>query len=396
MVDLFCGAGGLSSGFTKAGWTILKAIDHFQPAVATYRSNLGDHVVEAEIDEGTILPKSTVIAGGPPCQGFSSAGLRRTGDHRNTLVSVYAKLIVQHRPMAFVFENVEGFLTGDGGHHVLELLQPLIEAGYQIHLRKINAANYGVPQLRKRVLAIGGLGWDPGFPSPINTAFGAPGAHLAGIGLPLSPTVSEALAGLPDPSESAPGFPQGHFTIPIKDEDALRVRSLGPGQTMRDLPDEMHHDSFRRRANRRVMDGTPCDKRGGAPAGIRRLLADEPCKAITGGARSEFVHPSQDRYLTLRECARIQTFPDSFEFTGKQVDQALLIGNAVPPCLAEVIGHHLAKGIRNAKPVMGKGALLSFIPTLSSGMSPALKQVVDKVLTSCSSQLYGEQVLNWD
>src|SRR5205085_9014239 len=141
---------------------------------------------------------------GPPCQGFSSAGLRKNGDARNSLISKFAQLVTELRPSAFVFENVEGFLTAENGGRVFELLRPLINAGYRIHLRKVNAANYGVPQHRKRVVAIGGLGWDPSFPPPTHSAFGAPGAHRAVRGLRHAPTISDAFLGLPLPTTEAP------------------------------------------------------------------------------------------------------------------------------------------------------------------------------------------------
>src|SRR5690606_29614679 len=152
-----------------------------------------------------------LIVGGPPCQGFSSAGLRRAGDRRNTLVSVFAQLIVSHRPLAFVFENVEGFLTAEAGDRVLELLTPLTHAGYPIHPRKINAANYGVPQHRKRVVAVGGFGWDPVFPEPTHRAYGAPGAELIASDRPAAPTIMHAIRDLPRPTKDQPGSPQGHW-----------------------------------------------------------------------------------------------------------------------------------------------------------------------------------------
>lgn len=178
VVDLFCGAGGLSLGFRRAGFDILRAVDNWKPAVDTYRANIGDHVVRQEIDMDCELPVSTVLVGGPPCQGFSSAGRRNHDDRRNSLVTVFSRLIAQYKPAAFVFENVEGFLTGVRGKFVFQLLEPVIEAGYRVHLRKVNAANYGVPQHRKRVIAVGCLGWEPSFPRPTHAAFGAPGAHL--------------------------------------------------------------------------------------------------------------------------------------------------------------------------------------------------------------------------
>src|SRR5207248_2363478 len=203
----------------------------------------------------------------------------------------FADIVARLQPMAFVFENVEGFLTGEDGAWVLDLLVPLIAGGYRIHLQKVNAANFGVPQHRKRTIAIGGIGWDPSFPMPTHTAYGAPGAHLATRQLPPTPTLTEALLGLPPPSTVEPGYPADHYYRPLRGIELERASVLRPGQTMRDLPQRLWHDSYSRRALRRVMDGTPTEHRGGAPAGIRRLCPDEPSKAITGGARSEFIHP---------------------------------------------------------------------------------------------------------
>lgn len=379
LLDLFCGAGGLSLGFKKAGFEVVYAVDNNAAALKTYVTNLGSHVSSFDLSKPTNLPRTTVIAGGPPCQGFSSAGLRRNDDLRNTLVSRFAQIVTDLKPLAFVFENVEGFLTAERGNRVIELLEPLISIGYHIHLRKVNAANFGVPQHRKRVIAIGGLGWDPAFPQPTHSAFGAPGAQLASRHLVPTPTIAEALVDLPLPTMDPPGIPQGHFYRPLSGVDLERALALKPGQTMRDLPNELQHASYRRRASRRVMDGTPTERRGGAPTGIRRLNSAEPSKAITGGACAEFLHPFEDRALTIRECARLQTFPDDFTFCGNNSDQAQLIGNAVPPLFAQMIAEHLAKELINAKPLTSEGVLLSFVPTLSEGVSPALKHVIDRV-----------------
>jgi DNA (cytosine-5)-methyltransferase 1 len=282
--------------------------------------------------------------------------------------------------MAFVFENVEGFLTGAGGRFVEELLGPVIDAGYRVHLRKINAANYGVPQHRKRVVAIGGLGWDPSFPEPTHTAHGAPGALLAGSRLPLTPSFNAALASLPAPSADRPGMPPDHVSCKFEGKDLERAQRLLPGQSMIDLPEALWHDSFRRRAFRRVMDGTPSEKRGGAPFGVRRLRGDEPSKAITGGSLRDFIHPEEHRPLTIRECARLQTFPDEFVFVGSKADRALLIGNGVPPRLAEVFARALIRELAGGSNGQSEGGLLSFVPTLSSGKSPALEAMCRRVM----------------
>lgn len=396
IADLFCGAGGLSLGFERAGWNVTYAADLSEAAVITYNRNFRRRAERVDLClEESKVPKATVFVGGPPCQGFSSAGMRRSGDKRNNLVGSFARIVAVQRPEAFVFENVEGFLTAHDGEFVVDLLGPLLTAGYWIHIRKINAANFGVPQHRKRVIAVGGLGWEPSFPKPTHTAFGAPGALLASAYLPLSPTVENALAGLPTAAEEAPGQPQGHHCKLLTGEDADRARALEPGQTMRDLPEAMHHRSYRRRAFRRVMDGTPTERRGGAPAGIRRLRANEPSKAITAGAKSEFLHPVEHRPLTLRECARLQTFPDDFVFLGRESEQWELLGNAVPPLLAYQIALDLLSDIEQAPSRGSRGALLSFVPTLSQGCSPALRAVSALVQKKFSAFVEPKELSLW-
>ena len=396
VVDLFCGCGGFSLGFERAGFRIIAAYDNWRPAVDTYNNNFQHAAQLVEISKTSELPKSTVIIGGPPCQGFSSAGLRKSHDERNTLVSIFSELVVHHKPDAFVFENVEGFLTGANGRFVFDLLVPLVEAGYRIHLRKVNAANYGTPQHRKRVVVIGGLGWDPSFPKSTHFAFGAPGAGLAnGQHFPPSPTIAEALDCLPNAvargSDSNIDFFDHTYTS-FNDVDMERARHLKPGQRMRDIPESMWHDSYRRRAHRRVMDGMPTERRGGAPAGLRRLSSNEPSKAITGGSLREYVHPIEDRPLTIRECARIQTFPDNFKLEGTQGEKIQMIGNSVPVLLSEIIAISLMKDLGSPLQKHNCGALLSFIPTLSRGMSPVLTALCEEVRERFSSKAISEQL----
>ncbi|MDQ3879315.1 MAG: DNA cytosine methyltransferase, partial [Actinomycetota bacterium] len=211
--------------------------------------------------------------------------------------------------------------------------------------------------------------------------------------LPATPSFKEALADLPRPTNDPPGIPTDHFVRTLNGLDAARVAALSAGQTMRDLPAEFHHASYRRRANRRVADGTPTEKRGGAPAGLRRLRLDEPSKAITGAAAREFVHPTEDRTLTLRECARLQTFPDSFMFSGTYSERATLIGNAVPPQFAEVIGRAVAAMLRGDRRIAGSsGRLIAFETTAADGKSPALQHVTSRVQAryKLTPTLFGE------
>ncbi len=242
--------------------------------------------------------------------------------------------------------------------------------------------NYGVPQLRKRVIALARLGQDPGFPAPTHHAYGAPGASREStLRLPLAPTVRESLAGLPEPHETSEGFPQGHALRSIGEGELQRIRSLGEGQTMRDLPLEFQHTSYQKRANRRVGDGMPTERRGGAPAGIRRLKGDEPSKAITSAATREFIHPDIDRPITLRECARLQGFPDDHVFAGTLSEQATLIGNAVPPNFGRTFGKWIgdSPGSPQSPDDPALGLLLEFSVSNGSSMSPRLSHVVRRV-----------------
>ncbi len=392
-IDLFCGAGGLTLGLSVAGFSSVLGLDKWEPAVATFERNFREvpaiAVDARECNSQDLLSKAglvgppDIIAGGPPCQGFSSAGARKTQDDRNTLVRTFAELVAEIRPRAFLFENVEGFLTAETGAFVIDLLDPLIEAGYRVRLHKVNVANYGVPQLRKRVIGIGLLHTDPDFPVPISRAHGAPGVHRVGqwSSLPMTPTVGETLEKMPLPADGPPGRPADHFAPKLGRDDLARIQVLRQGQTMRDLPAELRHPSYRRRAYRRVMDGTPTERRGGPPAGLRRLRGDEPAKAITGASTREFVHPDQDRPLTLRECARLQTFPDDFEFAGSRSERAVLIGNAVPPLFAAVLGATVAQALdAPGEALQGRGRLLSFETSVADGKSPALIAVEKRVV----------------
>jgi DNA (cytosine-5)-methyltransferase 1 len=388
-IDLFCGAGGLSFGLENAGFRCIFAADQWQAAIETYNANLPPKAQAQSIHWETLLPSADIFVGGPPCQGFSSAGRRVAGDERNTLVAVFAHLVAKHQPKAFLFENVEGFLTGDNGRWVLDLLRPLIHAGYCISLRKVNAANYGVPQHRKRVIAMGGLGWLPCFPEPTHKAFGAPGAELTAEALPLCPTVQDALQTLPpaEETEHVSSLQDHLYKAPHRD-DLERMKSLLRGQTMKDLPAHLWHNTYQKRAHRRVLDGTPTEKRGGAPAGLRRLDPEQPSKAITSCSISEYVHPFENRYLTLRECARLQTFPDDFTFMGTKSQKALLIGNAVPPRLAEMLGRHLYQQLSILARLKRPPGVYELTPTFSKGMSPALQKTLKLLQNHLSPFLY--------
>lgn len=400
-ISLFAGAGGCSLGFRQAGYDVRFATDIDADAVESYRRNFVRTPCEVadirKLNANSLLERVQlqpgeldILLGGPPCQGFSSAGGKAGDDPRNSLLGHYVRLLEGVRPKWFVMENVEGLLTNAGGTHVRDAVAAFLEAGYSVNVEKVYAQGYGVPQRRKRVLIVGNrLGHDFIFPEPVTPFSGS-------IFRKGEVTFATAVGDLPPATQDAgraPAFatpPQNELqaylrgaakTVTDHDTPALsgvqleRVRGLRPGQTMKDLPEHLQHESFRRRAFRRVMDGTPVERRGGAPHGLKRLFADEPCLTITGAATREFVHPTEDRLLTLRECARLQTFPDAFEFAGSAASRIQQIGNAIPPLLARAIGEHIAREHGFAARYNGNDhPSLRFCLTRSEGMSPALAQ----------------------
>lgn len=412
-VSLFAGAGGCSLGFLDAGYKIIYACDKWTDAVDTYRMNFPDSHCEVK-DIRDLDPKTNtalsrlkkgeldILIGGPPCQGFSTAGARFWDDPRNHLLKHYVGILDALKPKWFLMENVEGLLTTKNGQYIHETLKRFLELGYNVRLEKIYAQEYGIPQRRKRVVVVGNrLGFEYQFPSPTTSVQGR-------IFRKAEFTLREAIHGLPEPSSKFGEDLLYTSTCPVNEFDRAlrngaikvsdhyvpvveglqleRIKVLKQGQTMKDLPDYLQHESFKRRANRRVMDGTPSDKRGGAPSGLKRLIDKEPCLTITGSATREFIHPIQDRPLTIRECARIQTFPDTFAFAGNDSSKIKQIGNAIPPKLAFLFADHIRmfygfEGEVNNE----RGKLLGFRLTKAEAMSPAL-QNTDTLLSSLLSR----------
>jgi len=397
----------MSLGFATAGTKPTFAADIDEDACATYRANLGVDTVCADLSKEArnILSEldrfrgSFALIGGPPCQGFSSAGKKSARDKRNKLIFAYIGIVGRVLPRWFLFENVEGLLTSNGGKSIRDLVKEFIQLGYCVRLEKINFASYGLPQGRKRIILIGNrLGLDFGFPAPSHS-FNA-GKHKNLNGLPLAPSLNAALAGLGPTVESWEGLTryadpvavnpydalmrQGndadtitHHVAVVPDQIAEAIIRLRPGETMKNLPVEYWHESYKRRAFRRVMDGTPTEKRGGAPSGIKRLHGHLNALTITSAATREFIHPTENRPLTVRECARVQSFPDNFYFTGRAVSAIRQIGNAFPPLAARTFAQHilqldgsLGADVSSHKPRNGK--LIAYRLTDSFGMSPAL------------------------
>ena len=418
-VSLFAGAGGCSLGFSQAGYDVRFATDIDACSVESYRRNFVGIPCEAadicDLNADSVLQRSglipgelDILLGGPPCQGFSSAGVKSSDDPRNSLMSHYVRLLEGIRPKWFIMENVEGILTNAGGSHVCETVAACLEAGYSVNLEKLYAQGYGLPQRRKRVLIIGNrLGHDFVFPEPVTRFSGnifrkgqVTFSHAVGD-LPAATVDSvQLLAFIEQPQNELQTYLRGgaktvtdHYSPPLSKIQLERVRALQPGQTMRNLPEHLQHQSFHKRAFRRVMDGTPVERRGGAPSGLKRLFADEPSLTITSAATREFVHPIEDRLVTLRECARLQTFPDWFVFAGSAASRIQQIGNAIPPMLARTIGEHIARNFGFQACYNGVShCALRFSLTRSVGMSPALAET-ERLLRQLSRIVENQLVL---
>lgn len=413
VVSLFSGAGGLSRGFAEAGLCPMLAVELDEDAVATYGANVSNAVIRADIGaEADRIVREVearkgrrdvfAVIGGPPCQGFSTAGARDHSDPRNRLVFSYLEIVSRLRPSWFLFENVEGILTSGGGDAIVGLAERFAELGYSFRVDKVNFAQWGVPQARKRVLIVGNRhGINCPLPEATHSFDGKKHRGSVGIG---SVTLGDAIAGLPPvPAAShlqyvtyvsdapltdydacmrtQPPGPRAHAVVRF-DRDSERIRLLKPGQSLRNLPEALWPDSFRSRAFRRVADGMPTEKRGGAPAGIRRLDADHASLTITSFSPRELIHPDLDRPLSLRECARLQSFPDSHDFRGGFQAVATQIGNAFPPLVAGALARWMqATSERAGANTAGVGTsvppgLIGYRLTEALGMSPAL-QVTD-------------------
>ena len=336
--DLFCGAGGLSYGLFKAGFKIVGGLDKFDYAAYTFESEFKVRVIKE--DAFRISPEELyysagsfdVLAGCPPCQGFSSIRVSRFGpeDIRNDLVLYYARVVEKAKPAAVFFENVPRVVKDARFAYLLKVLS---ENGYSYDYRILNAADYGVPQRRKRLVLIAVRGVRKvELPEPDHGAPDSP-AVRKGV-LPPWKTVRDAIGDLP-PVEDGECHPSDslHCAKKLNPHYKEIIRHVPKNGGSRDsVPEELllpthrkHADSFK-------------DAFG-------RLWWDRPSVTITtkfyDPSNGRFVHPEQDRALTLREGARLQTFPDDYPFQGSFTRIARQIGEAFPPLLAEKIGRKL-------------------------------------------------------
>lgn len=338
IIDLFCGCGGLSLGFEKAGFEVVYAIDSWEKAVNTYNHNHTKKVAEcADIHSLTderlreINKDNEIVGviGGPPCQGFSKVGTRDVNDPRNHLYLEYCRIVKAISPDFFVLENVGGLLTLAKGMFRDDIVKRFGELGYHVEYKAVCAADYGVPQNRHRVFFVGIKNKPFVFPEKNGVVITSKDA-ICDLP-PLSPEngFEDVQEYLTEPQNDYQRELRGKETgvknhqITIHTEQTIKIISMVPdGGTIYDLPDEYWEIRKYRK-------------------GFERMPSFKPCHTVDTGHRNYF-HYHENRIPTARENARLQSFPDYYEFLGTKTDQYKQIGNAVPPLLA----YSIAKAIR--------------------------------------------------
>ena len=342
VIDLFSGCGGLSKGFLDAGYDVILGVDNDAPSLKTFEANHGhskvlnadlfDKDAIKEIKKMTGGAKVDVLVGGPPCQGFSLTGTRNFDDKRNRLYLSFIEAVKELKPKAFLIENVPGLVRLYDGAVKDEIIKRLGDMGYDVEWKILCAADYGVPQIRTRVVFVG-LQKKYGkfiFPMPTNT----PENYI---------TSSEAISDLPS-LENDLGEEQAEYTrrpltdyqkkmrrnathlynhVGTKHTDMVKsVIALVPeGGNHKDLPDGVG-------TSRKFNEAWT------------RYHSKKPSKTIDTGHRNHF-HYKYNRIPTVRENARLQSFPDDFEFKGTRTQQNRQVGNAVPP----ILGYHIGRQI---------------------------------------------------
>lgn len=334
IIDLFCGIGGLSLGFEQAGFEVVSAVDMWKDAIVTYNHNRKDKVAKVETVEDfnekelPELVKSehiTGIIGGPPCQGFSTVGRREVDDPRNKMYLEFYKAVKLASPDFFVIENVKGMLTLNKGAFVKDLIERFGPngLGYTINYQLLNAADYGIPQNRYRVFYVGIKGKKIEFPKPYDFKL----------------TAKDGISDLEGSTSDHYGSsPQNDFQKSMRcglrkplnqdytnhSEQTISIISQVPdGGNIKDLPAEIWQVRKYNKA-------------------FERMGTFKPSNTIDTGHRNYF-HYSEPRIPTVRESARIQSFPDNFEIVGTRGSQYKQVGNAVPPMLAKVIADEIKK-----------------------------------------------------
>lgn len=346
VLDLFAGVGGMSLGFEQAGFEVVFANEYDEEIASSYVRNhpkakmvVGD-IRDLDIPKtfGALAGKVDVVIGGPPCQGFSQKGSRRTiHDDRNFLFRNFVAVVEYLKPTYFVMENVPNLLTSEHGLFKRELIELFESLGYAVTAEVLNAADFGVPQNRRRAIIIGKKGvvglkhpiptgeevtvWDA--ISDLNFLESGEGSSLSDY--LLSPSSSYQKVMRAGSKKLRNHQATRHSNVAIE-----RMMMVPPNCTEKVLPEEHRTKS--------IYSGTwtRLDSAGKSPTITTRF--DTP-------SSGQFTHPYLHRALTVREAARIQSFPDSFEFIGTKMSQMRQVGNAVPPKLARSIAEVLIEDL---------------------------------------------------
>jgi DNA (cytosine-5)-methyltransferase 1 len=308
IVSLFSGAGGLDLGLIQAGHNVIWANDIDSDAVQTYKKNISNHIILSDISEilSPNIPNCDVVVGGFPCQGFSQANLLRfEDDERNKLYLEFLRVIKDKQPLFFLAENVRGILSLAGGRAIKIIEKDFSEAGYRVSKRLFNIADYGVPQMRQRVI-------------------------IAGTRADL-PTYNDY--NFPDPTHCTPAKSQSMGLFPWRTiREALA--NISEPETDHNLVNHIY--SKYKVTNRNFI-------------GHRRTEPDKPSPTILArgngkGGVCAIQHPNNHRRMSVREQAIIQTFPIDFEFFGKMNSCYRQVGNAVPVNFGRYLGEQLNIG----------------------------------------------------
>ncbi|KKS11269.1 MAG: Cytosine-specific methyltransferase [Candidatus Daviesbacteria bacterium GW2011_GWB1_41_5] len=325
-VDLFSGAGGLTLGFEQEGFSNLFSIDNEPSFCDTYRKNFSTHTL-IQTDIATLTPKKMldmlngrkvdVIVGGSPCQGFSMAGSigrKFIDDPRNHLFKEFARVVKVLKPNYFVMENVARLYTHNKGKTREEIISHFKKLGYHVFCLVLNTADYGVPQMRRRVLFIGSK-------SEIQIDFSKEKLNV-------HRTVKDVIGDLPILKTGEVSSVANHEAMNHSKQMLKKMSYIVDGGDRFSIPSRSRPKS-------------------GDVRKYIRYRSDQPSVCVTGDMRKIF-HYSQNRALTVRELARLQSFPDHFVFTGSKISQQQQVGNAVPPLFARVIGRVLKQVMQNA------------------------------------------------
>ncbi len=331
-IDLFSGAGGLLRGFIDAEYSPAFSVEIWDPAIETHKRNYPDvPIVAKDIRKITneeikqYKDKIDVIVGGPPCQGFSTIGKRLVQDPRNELVFEFIRFVDIIQPKVFLMENVRGLLSSDGGRIKEAIENEFSKIGYNVISRVLNAADFGVPQFRNRVFFLGtrnDLNITPSFPEPTHDK-------------DSYRTVGEAIGDLLGKENCIPNHvPMKHNATVV---DRISCIKEGEGIPKEGLPDAVAHGSRSDYSDNTIKNFSHV---------YRRLSRFRPATTMVPGHNAFPLHPIANRSLTVREAARIQTFPDDVVFCGTRQDQCIQVGNAVPTLLAYTIAKHISSLIK--------------------------------------------------